>query len=583
MGLMKLATYFRECGDRIRFFKGDLRDLAVENFFESFWAKHNNATLFKRIDNIKQYIKTGKLAFLNAIDNPTAEVIKRYRNAYKNGTWQKYDIICVTTLFTFYWDLTIETINGAKAFLNEGGRILVGGIAASILQEKMFAVTGVMPHKGLLDKAGMIDADNDLIIDELTLDYSVLDEVDYSYPSANAYFGYMTRGCPRGCPFCAVQTLEPRYRNYIRIREQIATTAKRFGERRNLLLLDNNVLVSNCFDQIINDIKAIGFAKGATYMPPDEYTITLQNLRGRFNDRANLRKIIRQYDLLAEKLDDDTLGELFIERERLGLLRYETATIAAVEQLDALVAPLFTKHIRHNELVRFVDFNQGIDARLLVAKKAKRLSELNIRPLRIAFDEWVLRDKYEKAVRLAAKYGITQLSNYLLYNSDIDGDTPLNLYRRMRLNVDLCEELGIAIYSFPMKYHPIDDPEYFSNRDYIGTHWNRQYIRSIQAVLNSTHGKIGKGLSFFNKAFGKDENEFQKILLMPEALIIHRMKYEDNLTAEWWVKWTALTDAQCEVAKSIIFAYNFTNVVVDSVNDADIRGVLRYYQVRRDK
>jgi hypothetical protein len=202
--------------------------------------------------------------------------------------------------------------------------------------------------------------------------------------------------------------------------------------------------------------------------------------------------------------------------------------------------------------------------------------------LRIAFDEWALRDKYEKAVRLAAKHGINSLSNYLLYNSDTDGDTPLNLYRRMRLNVDLCEELGVAIYSFPMKYHPIDDPEYFSNRDYIGTHWNRQYIRAIQAVLNATHGKIGRGMSFFNEAFGTTEDDFQKILLVPEALIIHRMKYKANVTAQWWEKWVSLTDGQREAAKEVIFAYDFTNSVVESVADADVRSILRYYQMRRD-
>jgi hypothetical protein len=584
MGLMKLATYFRECGDNIRFFKGDLRDLAVENFFEGFWSEYVDETLYKQVDNIKQHIKTGKLAFLDAIADPAiVAAVKQCRADYKNGVWKKYDVICVTTLFTFYWDLTIDTINVAKAFLNDDGRILVGGIAASILQERMFESTGVMSHKGLLDKPGAIDTDSEIIIDGLTLDYSILDEIDYSYPSANAYFGYMTRGCPRGCSFCAVQMLEPEYRNYIGISEQIATVAERFGERRDLLLLDNNVLVSNCFDKIIKDIKAMGFAKGATYTPPDEYTLTLKNLRDEFNNRAYLRKIIRLYDLLANKLDDNTLGDLYVERERLGLLRYETATVNAVIGIDAIVAPLFAKYFRRKELVRYVDFNQGIDARLLTDKKAKKLAELNIRPLRIAFDEWALREKYERAVRLAAKHGIVNLSNYLLYNSDIDGDTPLNLYRRMRLNVDLCEELGVAIYSFPMKYHPIDDPEYFSNRDYVGTHWNRQYIRSVQAVLNSTHGKIGKGLSFFNEAFGANEDEFQKILLMPEALIVHRMKYKENVTAEWWRMWTSLTDEQREVAKPIIFAYNFSDSVIASIDDADVRAALRYYQIRRDK
>ena len=82
----------------------------------------------------------------------------------------------------------------------------------------------------------------------------------------------------------------------------------------------------------------------------------------------------------------------------------------------------------------------------------KKLSEICIEPLRIAFDNWNLRETYEKAVRLAAKYDIKRLSNYLLYNFN---DKPIDLYNRLKLNVDLCEELNASIYSFPMKYHPI--------------------------------------------------------------------------------------------------------------------------------
>ena len=62
-----------------------------------------------------------------------------------------------------------------------------------------------------------------------------------------------------------------------------------------------------------------------------------------------------------------------------------------------------------------------------------------------------------------------------------------------------------------MKYHPIDDPDYFDNREYIGKHWNRKFIRSIQAVLNATKGKIGRGKSYFKEAFGEDIDEFHKI------------------------------------------------------------------------
>ena len=67
------------------------------------------------------------------------------------------------------------------------------------------------------------------------------------------------------------------------------------------------------------------------------------------------------------------------------------------------------------------------------------------------------------------------------------------------MNVELCDKLDINIYSFPMKYHPINDPEFFMNRDFIGKHWNRKFIRAIQAILNSTKGKVGKGKPFLKK------------------------------------------------------------------------------------
>ena len=108
------------------------------------------------------------------------------------------------------------------------------------------------------------------------------------------------------------------------------------------------------------------------------------------------------------------------------------------------------------------------------------------------------------------------------------------LYWRLRLNVALCEELDVPIYSFPMKYHPIKDPKYFSNRDFLGEHWCRKYIRFVQLVLNSTMGKVGRGKTFFFKAFGESTVDFREMLLMPEYMIRFRLDCEAaGVTARW--------------------------------------------------
>lgn len=91
---------------------------------------------------------------------------------------------------------------------------------------------------------------------------------------------------------------------------------------------------------------------------------------------------------------------------------------------------------------RIVDFNQDIDSRLITEANMGKLAEVNIYPLRIAFDHWKLKDIYKKSIRTAVGSGIKSLSNYLLYNFE---DKPEELYHCLRMNVDLCKELGASI------------------------------------------------------------------------------------------------------------------------------------------
>ena len=600
MGLMKIATYYRRCKDDVRFYKGDLRTFAAQLLCEEFYKEIGENSLAKYFSKLVDFIRIGRYSILDTIpdfhDSANEELLKVYRHRYKNGNFPQFDVVGITTLFTFYWKQTVDTINYAKKFCAQDGKMLVGGIAATILPEFIYDETGIRPYVGLLDQPGALDEGNTDIIDELPLDYSILEEIDYKYPAQNAYFGYMTRGCPRNCEFCAVKILEPEYKNYIGIQNQIRYIDEHFGPQKDLYLMDNNVFASKCFNKIIDEINACGFGKGASFLPPNEYEVAIKNLQVNYNPRAYIRKIIGIYDQIAKKLPEDEAGDFYLRREADGLLYVSSATAEHILDFDDIARPLYSKYFPKKRTARYIDFNQGLDARLVTAAKMEKLSEINIRPLRIAFDHYEQRDIYVEAVRKAAEYHITDLSNYLLYNFE---DKPEELYYRMRINVDLCEELGVTIYSFPMKYHPISDPEYFRNRDYIGKHWNRKFIRSVQAVLNSTKGKIGRGVDFFEEAFGRDVDEFKKILWMPETFIVYRRVYDADLrerladrytgrTAhdcdfanEWWEKFSRLPPEKAEKAKEIIALNKFKDG--DFVcNDQDVLDILSYYRITRD-
>jgi hypothetical protein len=409
---------------------------------------------------------------------------------------------------------------------------MVGGVLATLQAEEIAKAADINLkniHKGILNIPGQLDKNDDKIIDNLPLDYSILDEIAYKYPMNNAYYGYTTRGCVRHCAFCAVPKLEPVYNPYIPLKERVSLVKATYGDQKDLLLMDNNILASKDLEKIINEIVACGFGKKDKFIQPDLLEISINNLQNSINDRAYIRKaqglIMEFYEKLKGEesyqvykiiFDKYHINKLLTTRKESILLAYEE------------IKDIYKKHFHPAPRQHYVDFNQGVDARLFTEKKVELLSKINVRPLRIAFDDMKIQPQYEKAIQMSAAAGMRDFSNYLLYNFR---DKPIDLYRRLKINVDLCEELGISIYSFPMKYHPIikqagDTIDYSHNRDYIGEHWNRKYIRAVQAILNSTKGKIGRGKSFFYKAFGHAEEDFFELLEMPETFILYRYFFE---------------------------------------------------------
>jgi hypothetical protein len=271
------------------------------------------------------------------------------------------------------------------------------------------------------------------------------------------------------------------------------------------------------------------------------------------------------------------------------LINYHTTTKENLLKVASEILPLYTKYFRKVPKQRYVDFNQGVDARLFTEEKANLLGKINIRPLRIAFDNWNDRKHYENAIRLSAKAEIKNFSNYILYNFN---DKPEDFYKRLRLNVDLCKELKINIYSFPMKFHPITGEDRF-NRDYLGKHWNRKYVRAVQAVLNAIKGKVGNEEDFFEKAFGKNEDEFFKIMNMPETMILYRFFFEwlgekkhyPISQNAWWQCWQEtfrnLNEKDAKELEAMIHQNRFTTLQTENIPPR-FTTLLKFYTNYRD-
>ena len=574
VGLMKLSTYYRRLGWDVVFYKGgydafvaDRLTLALINDLDDLipdvrWGKHYGILL----DSVWKRRDKPLIALLSGCPDQMLSAITlvtRYQEEYKHGGYferHEWDRVGVTTLFTFYAKETIDAIEFAKKLVRPEN-IMVGGVMASLVPEYIEKTTGVAPVTGLLEKVSLYDdkVNGGVNIDDLPLDYSILEEVEYQYPASDAHFAHTTRGCVNKCAFCAVPILEPKYKGYVSLAANIDYERRMFGARSNLLLMDNNVFASKDFPRIIDDIKKLGFAKGDKVEAVCPLKICEERVFADYNTRAYIKKGV----IFLQEL----CGRIKIEQDKkdlfAGLLKYNADgdwhAVRSDEFLSLCkeVKALVDKHWKPSKKSVAVDYNQGLDSRLSLKQgMMDKLAECAIKPVRIAFDHWDLRKVYEKSIQMAAKAGIRQMSNYVLYNFK---DTPEELYWRLRQNVALSEELDVSIYSFPMKYHPIKDPKWFSNRNYLGNHWCRRYIRFVQVVLNSTMGKVGRGKPFFMKAFGETIDQFRELMLMPEAYILKRWDAElGGYIDHWRELFNALLDEDLEIVKKLL-VYNTIN------------------------
>ena len=144
----------------------------------------------------------------------------------------------------------------------------------------------------------------------------------------------------------------------------------------------------------------------------------------------------------------------------------------------------FDKVIDSLKPLKGVDFNQGLDARLLTDYHAQRIAELDLANVRLAWDHVEMESKFMQAFERLRKAGIpkNKIFVYVLIGYK---DTPNDaLYR-----LETVKNLG-ALPS-PMRFQELAAKK---RNSYVGENWtNRQLIRYMRYWANLT--KV-RGLPF---------------------------------------------------------------------------------------
>lgn len=144
-------------------------------------------------------------------------------------------------------------------------------------------------------------------------------------------------------------------------------------------------------------------------------------------------------------------------------------TAASISHFDRVIDRLLEDNVSG------VDFNQGLDARLLTEHHVERLVELHraklLKTTRLAWDHINLENEFMRAHTMLRDGGIpkNKISVYVLIGFN---DTPEDALYRLQKVYDL------GAYPCPMRYQPLDAAK---KNDYVDEHWTeallKKYVR----------------------------------------------------------------------------------------------------------
>lgn len=271
-----------------------------------------------------------RISSLHKANGDSVTFARGRQEELRNSHWHR---IYVSSLFTWELPRTVRTIQYYSRSVARPENVFVGGVGATLMPNYISDNVPCTIICGPVDRKGILGPDMPSL-ERMVPDYSVLDSIDWDYQPEDSYFCRTTKGCVRQCKFCAVPHLEPKFSRYTHWREEIKETRQKFGERQNLVLMDNNVLANDNVEGIIRDIRNEGFEKGA------KRNRKLRSVD--FNQGIDARFVTPK---IADALATINLRPIRLAFDHDGV---EKAYRAAVARLAQVGFRLFTNYVMFN-------------------------------------------------------------------------------------------------------------------------------------------------------------------------------------------------------------------------------------------
>ena len=185
------------------------------------------------------------------------------------------------------------------------------------------------------------------------LDNKLPDAIEHAYPDYSLYgitdtaYGFLTRGCPRNCPFCIVSQKEGKKS------QQVADLDEFWRGQKHIVLLDPNITASKECEKLFDDLIAT-------------------NARIEFNQGIDAR-------LLTDK-GCDQLNRMKIDMLHFAWDNYEMKTYEKLKR----IRPLLMKRSRELRVYVLTNFNTTFEQDL---ERVEILKELDYDPFVMIYDK----------------------------------------------------------------------------------------------------------------------------------------------------------------------------------------------------